>query len=86
MQTRGTFPGLYSGQSRNQASSRLGTPSVDRSVSRAQSPNPILPPKRRRQLVQPQSKIASNPLGQLTANPNLAAMVGNALNVKRRGV
>lgn len=85
MQTRGTFPGLYGGQSRNQATSRLGTPSVDRSVAKAQSPNPIMPQKRRRQLVQPQAKIAANPLGSIGANPGISAMVGRALNLRGGG-
>lgn len=86
MQTTGTFPALNSGQSRprNMANSRLGTPSVDRAVGNAQTPGPIAGPKRRRQLVQPQPKIAANPLGQLSANPGLMAAVGNALNVKGR--
>ncbi len=84
MQTRGTFPALNAGmRGRNPVNSRLGAPAVDRSVANAQSPNPILPPKRRRQLVMPQPKIASNPLGALTANPGIAAMVGRALNVRK---
>lgn len=73
MQTRGTFPGLYSGQSGGHPYGARG---------QSQSPNPILPPKRRRQLVMPQPKIASNPLGAITANPGIADMVGRALNVK----
>lgn len=82
MQTRGTFSALNGGQTRNPARSRLGMPSVDR----AQSLNPILPQKRRRQLVQPQTKMATNPLGAITANPGIAAMVGNALNVKKNAI
>lgn len=82
MQTTGTFPALNSGQGRNPTRSRLGTPSVDRSVANAQSSNPIGPPKRRKQLVMPQPKAAANPLGAITANPGIAAMVGRALNLK----
>lgn len=82
MQSTGVFSALNSGM-RNQARSRMGVPAVDRSVAGAQSPNPIQPPKRRRQTVMPQSKTAQNPLGAITANPGIAAMVGRALNVKR---
>lgn len=80
MQTRGSFPDLNSGMGRHAARSRSA---VDRGVSGAQSPNPIAPPKRRKQLVMPQSKLAANPLGSIGANPGIAAMVGRALNVKR---
>lgn len=79
MQTRGSFPDLNSGMGRHPYGRRG-------SVAGAQSANPIAPPKRRRQLVQPQSKVASNPLGAITANPGIAAMVGNALNVKKNAI
>lgn len=79
MQMTGTFPALNSSQGRNPATSRLGTPAVDRSVARVQAPTPIAPPKKRRLLVQPQGR-AQNPMGTLAQNPALAQMVGNALN------
>lgn len=83
MQSTGVFPALNSGmRGRNPVNSRMGVPSVTRSVAAAQSPNPIGPQKRRKQLVMPQPKVASNPLGLMAANPNIAAMVGRALNIK----
>ena len=80
MQTTGTFPALYGRQGGHTYGAR--GQSVDRGVAAAQTPNPIAPPRRRRQLVTPQPKIAANPLGAITANPQLAAMVGRALNVR----
>lgn len=84
MQSSGTFPALTSGMRDGHPYGNRGksNASIDRGVAAAQTPNPIASPRRRRQLVQPQPKVAANPLGAITANPALAAMVGRALNVR----
>ncbi len=79
MQTSGSFPALYGRQGGHPYGAR--GKSVGQAVAGAQSPNPIAPPKKRRQTVMPQTKTAQNPLGAITGNPALAAMVGRALNV-----
>lgn len=83
MQTSGTFPALNGGMSRL-VSSKLRGPSVNASVAGAQAPNPIAPPRRRRQIVTPQPKAATSPLGAL-AQGNLGAMVAKALSRSTNG-